>query len=245
MRMHGFLPALADDTGAEGGSSESESGTADTRHADNEDSEAESDATITKHTAYKPKPDKRSGSRADAIDLVSDSSDSDSDDSVVVSGGSAVPRDNVVRISKGDGTHSLPARLGTVPISNWDSECLQSGQYLNDTIIDWALKLRLLRGVSEGTRKRVHVMSSLFLKELRSHLDKDMDALPPVQRYAAGYAQVAKWTRKVDIFKKDFVIIPVNDRCASTCRNMSFFANASFSQLTLVTDSCVLPILLR
>lgn len=146
----------------------------------------------------------------DAIDLVSDSSAGASSDSVVVQGYTESHKSSM-SIPRGGGRHPMPAKLGAVPVSNWDAECLEAGEYLNDSIIDWALKYRLLRGVDEAARSRVHVMSSLFLKELRSHTDDSMGSLPPVQRYAAGYRQVAKWTRKVDIFKKDFIIIPVND----------------------------------
>ncbi len=215
MRAHGFLASEAGSADKPASQATDGNETEDTVLADGApavDKDAGASSGGDSSDATPPKRSSSSSKTAapDAIDLVSDSS-GESDDSVVLQDSSSGEQKSVP-IVKGNGTHPLPPKLGSVPVSNRDAECLEPGEYLNDTIIDWALKFRLLRGVDGSVRKRVHIMSSLFFKELRSYLDEDLSGLPPVQRYANGYRQVAKWTRKVNIFEKDFIIIPVNDR---------------------------------
>ncbi|KAG5310830.1 SENP7 protease, partial [Acromyrmex insinuator] len=79
--------------------------------------------------------------------------------------------------------------------------CLPEDNFLNDVIIDFYLKYLSLEVLSEFDQHRTHVFSLFFYK-----------------RYAQNTMSmtlVAKWhariqTKDIDIFEKDFVIIPIN-----------------------------------
>ncbi|KAG7253077.1 hypothetical protein CRUP_015214 [Coryphaenoides rupestris] len=74
-----------------------------------------------------------------------------------------------------------------------DLECLDSGQYLNDVIIDFYL-------------------NSFFFKQLtrRDNASEDGTAGAPQSQSLRRHQRVKTWTRHVDIFQKDFLFVPVN-----------------------------------
>jgi len=76
--------------------------------------------------------------------------------------------------------------------------------------VDFCIK-QLRAELSESEAKRFHFFNSFFFKKL---LGEEDDALPPgathAQRAAAAHKRVARWSGRVDIFSKDYVIIPVN-----------------------------------
>jgi len=74
---------------------------------------------------------------------------------------------------------------------------LLPGQYMDDNAVDWALKHRAVRGVDTPTRRAVHMMSALFSQRM----------LFP-QKFAHMMGQ---WTRSVQLFDKDAILVPVND----------------------------------
>lgn len=62
-------------------------------------------------------------------------------------------------------------------------------------------------------RERTHVFSSFFYKRLTqreygSQSGNELKLTPAEKRHL----KVRKWTRRVDLFKKDFIIIPINER---------------------------------
>ncbi|KAH9890082.1 hypothetical protein C8Q73DRAFT_652769, partial [Cubamyces lactineus] len=96
-----------------------------------------------------------------------------------------------------------PSGTGAVNITRGDLKRLDNGQYLNDTLIEFGLKVWL-----DGVRKeqpelgeQVHVFNSFFYKKLNSKKD--------IQE---SYLSVRKWTSKVDIFKKKYIIVPINEK---------------------------------
>lgn len=90
---------------------------------------------------------------------------------------------------------------GAVNITNADFRRLQPGEFLNDTLIEFGLKLwlRKLEESSPEVANQVHVFSSFFYKKLNK---KDINE---------GYQSVRKWTAKLDIFSKKFLIVPINE----------------------------------
>ncbi|KAL6308454.1 hypothetical protein BKA93DRAFT_566260 [Sparassis latifolia] len=74
-------------------------------------------------------------------------------------------------------------------------------KYLNDTLIEFGLKLWLneLRENHPELAEDVYVFSSFFYKKLN------------IKNKAEGYQSVRKWTSKFDIFKKKYVIVPINE----------------------------------
>ncbi|KAJ6809375.1 putative ubiquitin-like-specific protease 2B [Iris pallida] len=92
-----------------------------------------------------------------------------------------------------------------VSISRRDIEQLQPDTFLNDTIIDFYIKY--LKGrIQPNEKHRFHFFNSFFFRKL-ADLDKDRES---ASKGRAAFLRVRKWTRKVDIFGKDFIFIPVN-----------------------------------
>ncbi|MEQ2261751.1 hypothetical protein XENORESO_015149 [Xenotaenia resolanae] len=117
------------------------------------------------------------------------------------------------------GLQLLPTRLlqyplvpckGRITVTEEDLACLDTGEFLNDVIIDFYLKYLLLEGVSGAVAQRSHVFSSFFYKQLsrrRAAGESDTSSVP--DRHTR-HQRVKTWTRHVDIFTKDFLFVPVN-----------------------------------
>ncbi|KAI0695754.1 hypothetical protein C8T65DRAFT_584023, partial [Cerioporus squamosus] len=92
---------------------------------------------------------------------------------------------------------------GAVNVTRGDLKRLDPGQYLNDTIIEFGLKVWLegLRKDQPELAEQVHVFNSFFYKKLVTK-----------KNVADTYASVRKWTSKVDIFSKKYIIVPINEK---------------------------------
>ncbi|TFK40643.1 hypothetical protein BDQ12DRAFT_462220 [Crucibulum laeve] len=90
---------------------------------------------------------------------------------------------------------------GAVNITNADLSRLQPGEFLNDTLIEFGLKLwlRELERSHPELVKQIHVFSSFFYKKLNKRKTEE------------GYETVRKWTSKFDIFDKKYIIVPINE----------------------------------
>ncbi|KAK3578550.1 hypothetical protein CHS0354_025261 [Potamilus streckersoni] len=109
-------------------------------------------------------------------------------------------------------TYPAPPATGGIPITNEDLFCLNEGEFLNDVIIDFYIKYLFLEKLGQKDRKRTHVFSSFFFKRLTQRnastaADEDACVTPAEKRHA----RVRTWTRHVDLFEKDFIIIPINE----------------------------------
>ncbi|XP_076466538.1 uncharacterized protein LOC143297891 isoform X2 [Babylonia areolata] len=105
-----------------------------------------------------------------------------------------------------------PAK-GGIAITNQDLFCLNEGEFLNDVILDFYLKYIFLEKLTEEDRQRTHIFSSFFFKRLtqkqaRSAQDQEEVKLTLPER---RHSRVRTWTRQVDIFSKDFLLIPINE----------------------------------
>ena len=84
-----------------------------------------------------------------------------------------------------------------------DLERLDEGEMLNDSLV--AFQMRYLEHSLEQTRpeiaKRIYFFSTFFYERLTD--------LPRGQK-EINYAAVQKWTRNVDLFGYDYVVVPVN-----------------------------------
>ncbi|KAG5654258.1 hypothetical protein H0H81_005501 [Sphagnurus paluster] len=90
---------------------------------------------------------------------------------------------------------------GAVNLTNADLKRLQPGEFLNDTLIEFGLKLWLkkLHDSNPELANEVHVFSSFFYKKLNKRI------------FDEGYDSVRKWTAKLDLFSKKYIIIPINE----------------------------------
>uniref|UniRef100_A0A5B6Z6E4 Putative ubiquitin-like-specific protease 2B isoform X2 n=1 Tax=Davidia involucrata TaxID=16924 RepID=A0A5B6Z6E4_DAVIN len=92
-----------------------------------------------------------------------------------------------------------------VSISKSDIDLLQPDTFINDTIIDFYIKY-LKNKIQPEERHRLHFFNSFFFRKL-ADLDKDPSS---AFEGRAAFQRVRKWTRKVNLFEKDYVFIPVN-----------------------------------
>ncbi|OJD10789.1 hypothetical protein AJ78_08293 [Emergomyces pasteurianus Ep9510] len=86
----------------------------------------------------------------------------------------------------------------------YDLERLGDGEYLNDNLIGFYL--RFLEHHMERNRPdlaaRVYFFNSFFFASLTN---------TPKGRRAINYQVVEKWTRSVDIFSYDYIVVPINE----------------------------------
>ncbi|TYH77963.1 hypothetical protein ES332_D04G192100v1 [Gossypium tomentosum] len=92
-----------------------------------------------------------------------------------------------------------------ISISKRDVELLCPETFINDTIIDFYIKY-LKNKIKPEEQHRFHFFSSFFFLKL-ADLDK---GLSDECQAKSAFQRVHKWTRKVDIFEKDYIFIPVN-----------------------------------
>ncbi|KAJ6525275.1 hypothetical protein DFH09DRAFT_996177 [Mycena vulgaris] len=94
-----------------------------------------------------------------------------------------------------------PRQTGAVNITNADLTRLAPGEFLNDTLIEFGLKLWLQQLEKDDPElvKQIHVFSSFFYKKLNK------------ENALEGYESVRKWTSKFDLFDKKYIIIPINE----------------------------------
>ncbi|MCL7022717.1 hypothetical protein MKW94_005281 [Papaver nudicaule] len=92
-----------------------------------------------------------------------------------------------------------------VSISKRDVELLHPETFINDTLIDFYIKY-LKDKIQPEDQHRFHFFNSFFFRKL-ADLDKDPSS---ASEGRAAFLRVRKWTRKVNLFGKDYIFIPVN-----------------------------------
>ncbi|KAG1654086.1 Sentrin-specific protease 6 [Nymphon striatum] len=103
---------------------------------------------------------------------------------------------------------------GRIAITTEDYECLHPGEFLNDVIIDFYLKYLFSEKLSEEDKMHTHIFSSFFYGRLttrpqvKNAIEDDASLKPQQKRHS----RVKTWTRHTDIFSKDFIIIPINEK---------------------------------
>ncbi|KAL3634050.1 hypothetical protein CASFOL_021104 [Castilleja foliolosa] len=92
-----------------------------------------------------------------------------------------------------------------VSMSKRDVDLLLPDTFVNDTIIDFYIKyLKSRQKVEEKTK--FHFFNSFFFRKL-ADMDKDPSSAFDGK---AAFQRVRKWTRKINLLEKDFIVIPVN-----------------------------------
>ncbi|XP_077216860.1 putative ubiquitin-like-specific protease 2B isoform X2 [Tasmannia lanceolata] len=92
-----------------------------------------------------------------------------------------------------------------VSISKRDVRLLEPETFINDTIVDFYIKY-LKNKIRPEEKHRFHFFNSFFFRKL-ADLDKDPGS---ASEGRAAFQRVRKWTRKVNIFEKDYIFVPVN-----------------------------------
>ncbi|XP_068428978.1 sentrin-specific protease 7 [Clinocottus analis] len=102
-----------------------------------------------------------------------------------------------------------PPLKGGITVTMEDLRCLDTGHFLNDVIIDFYLKYVLLNA-SAALAERTHIFSSFFYKQLTRRDNASEGVTNDSCQRQRRHHRVKTWTRHVDIFKKDFLFVPVN-----------------------------------
>jgi len=112
-----------------------------------------------------------------------------------------------------------PDGAGNVSVTNEDYNCLEAEQFLNDVIIDFYLKF-LQHGRFANIKEvmdRTHIFTTYFYKRLTTRPSNNKGKNHPVEdnpNLSAAekrYERVKKWTKKVNLFEKDFIVVPINE----------------------------------
>lgn len=104
-----------------------------------------------------------------------------------------------------------PTGKGGLSINTEDYACLAVDQYLNDVIIDFYLKYVLTEMLTEEQQAKTHIFSTFFYKRLTTMNAKGKkdNKLSAAQK---RHERVKNWTKAVNLFEKDFIIIPINEQ---------------------------------
>ena len=92
-------------------------------------------------------------------------------------------------------------------ITEHDYKTLADEEYLNDNIINFYLTW-LYQKLSDKYKNMIHIYSSYFYSRLKSKpskKDKDKDKT----KAEKAYERVKQWTKKIDIFEKRMLIVPI------------------------------------
>ncbi|XP_050188966.1 sentrin-specific protease 7 isoform X3 [Myiozetetes cayanensis] len=103
-----------------------------------------------------------------------------------------------------------PPAKGGLGVTREDLECLEYGEFLNDVIIDFYLKYLLLEKVPKRLADRTHIFSSFFYKCL-TRTEKTSEGDVKVSVAQRRHRRVRTWTRRINIFSKDYIFVPVNE----------------------------------
>lgn len=79
-------------------------------------------------------------------------------------------------------------------ITRKDIHTLAGLNWLNDEVINFYMNLLIARGASSNKYPKVHAMNTFFYPKLLS----------------GGHSSLRRWTRKVDIFAQDLVVVPIH-----------------------------------
>eukprot|EP00494_Astrolonche_serrata_P032584 UN32853 len=91
---------------------------------------------------------------------------------------------------------------GAVSVNISDIGRLRENAYLNDSIIDFYMKYLCLEKLEPDVREKIFLFSQFFYTKLL----ENKDATPKRRKKA-----LRTWTRKKDLFSKDYILIPINE----------------------------------
>jgi len=115
-----------------------------------------------------------------------------------------------------------PNTTGTISVTNEDYMCLAASQFLNDVMIDFFLKYLQFSNtglVDQDLMGKTHIFNTFFynrlttkpstLKGSKAHPVEDDPNLTDSQKM---YERVRKWTKKVDLFEKEYIVVPIHEK---------------------------------
>ncbi|XP_063183859.1 sentrin-specific protease 2-like [Chroicocephalus ridibundus] len=106
----------------------------------------------------------------------------------------AMEREVIAALGKGEPDEVMSSAF-KLRVTRQDIRTLRNLCWLNDEVINFYMGLVMERSKKEGYPS-VHAFSSFFYEKLTS----------------GGYQAVGRWTRRVDLFHKDIILVPINLR---------------------------------
>jgi len=106
----------------------------------------------------------------------------------------------------------------TVTVSAEDYSTLEHETFLNDIIIDFYLTYLKYEVLQAEEKDSIHIFSTMFYKRLLQSPKKNAKKVPHYETDQAlttaekRHFRVAGWTKNVDLFSKDMVIVPICER---------------------------------
>lgn len=97
--------------------------------------------------------------------------------------------------------------VGAVTINRSDYECLAIDEFLNDVIIEFYLQYITREILTEEQRKKTHIFNTFFYEALSAKPPREASTLSVAER---RYGRVENWTKHVNLFEKDFIVVPIN-----------------------------------
>lgn len=95
--------------------------------------------------------------------------------------------------------------VGGISIYVPDFKCLAADEFLNDVIINFYLQYIFYEILTPDQRVRTHIFNTFFYEALTSKRVTS-DRTNGKKRYD----RVEKWTKNMNLFEKDFIIVPIN-----------------------------------
>lgn len=95
---------------------------------------------------------------------------------------------------------------GGVTIYRKDYESLATNKFLTDAILDFYLQYLHMEMIEPVQRASTHVFSVNFYRTLST-----CPGNGEFRSAAARHNRVDRWTKDVNIFQKDFIIVPINE----------------------------------
>lgn len=99
---------------------------------------------------------------------------------------------------------------GALELRTQDVERLLPGVCLNDTLIEFGCKYIVQEVADEELCRSTHVYSPHFYTSLVGGLGASACTTPELSKAALRHARVSRWTRLVDVFENDYVVVPIN-----------------------------------
>lgn len=96
----------------------------------------------------------------------------------------------------------IDAARGTITFTKYDLGQMRSPMYLNDTVISFFIQYYLDKNVDQKIKDKLYVFNNFFYSKIKSIKAKQNGG-------SISYACVSRWLKGVEIFNKDFLIMPV------------------------------------
>ena len=120
------------------------------------------------------------------------------------------PPESKTRGSPRRGRAGVQKGTGTVVVTSRDLLTLRDNEFLNDSVIEFRIKKLWFEEMKQEDRDRCHVFNSFFFEKLSNRDFEKEIGNSSWEKQKAAHDRVGKWTRGVDIFKKDFVFFPIH-----------------------------------